>query len=97
MKKELFNELLDSVKEAQEIQESITVKDKEIERNQFSGIKDKDLRCRNIAVMILNYYEDEGEETALMYTALNVTPEDEEHVKGWVLKLAEQRGWEINV
>jgi hypothetical protein len=44
--------------------------------------------------MILNYKEDEGEATALQYAAINVKPTDEEHVKGWVLKLAKERGYE---
>jgi hypothetical protein len=65
------------------------------ETNQFVGIKDKDLRCRNIAVMILNYYEDEGEELALQYAAANVKEKDELHVKQWLAKLAKERGYEI--
>lgn len=63
-----------------------------IEKNQFGSIEDKDLRCRNIAVMILNYWEDHGEEVALEYAMQNISSKDESHVKGWVLKLAEERG-----
>lgn len=66
-----------------------------IEKNQFGSIEDKDLRCRNIAVMILNYWEDHGEEVALEYAIQNVSSKDESHVKGWVLKLAEERGFVI--
>lgn len=73
---------------------NVTVNNKKLESNQFASIKDKDLRCRNIATMILNYKEDEGESTALQYAAINVKPTDEEHVKGWVLKLAKERGYE---
>lgn len=63
-----------------------------IQKKQFAGIEDKDLRCRNIAVMILNYYEDHGEDVALEYSAVNITDADEGHVRSWVQKLAEERG-----
>lgn len=63
-----------------------------IRKNQFQGIKDKDLRCRNIAVMILNYYEDHGEDVALEYSAVNIQDNDEGHVRDWVQKLAKERG-----
>lgn len=73
----------------------VKVKDEKIIADQFAHIKDKDLRCRNIAVMIMNYFEDKGEEQALMYTAVNVKPRDEEHVKAWVRKIATERGYQV--
>ena len=71
------------------------IKKLRMERNQFAGIEDKDLRCRNIAVMILNYFEDAGEAAALTYSAMNTTDSDEEHVKGWVQKIAEERNYDF--
>lgn len=76
--------------------ERVTVSNEnKIQRNQFNHIQDKDLRCRNIATMILNHKEDDGEDVALEYAALNIQGKDEEHVKGWVMKLAQERGYKV--
>lgn len=63
-----------------------------IQKNQFAGIKDKDLRCRNIAVMVLNYTEDHGQDAGLLYASMNIKDSDEQHVREWVKKLAKERG-----
>lgn len=68
-----------------------------MQRNQFSSIEDKDLRCRNIATMILNYTEDHGQDAGLLYASMNVTDQDEMHIRGWIKQLADERGiWETH-
>lgn len=63
-------------------------------KDQFKDIEDKDLRCRNIATMILNYKEDYGDDVAYVYATQNVVEADELHVREWILKLAKERGYE---
>ncbi len=63
-----------------------------VKAKEFSKIKNLDLQLRNVANVVLNHFEDNGEEVALEYMLCNVPIQLEKDFRKVFKKEAQKRG-----